>query len=231
MGNVTISDLVLSPWTIKNADGTGANPDEYRMAIGIGAQLTQWYGQRINALMDDINTDATTITQLSSLMNFNPYTWGANGPAAALARTRTMESLGYNMSGMYDMASFDWYPGVNLTRNLPPLNWNDRTSPWIDPTQYLFQSGSTLYFTVNGINYEAVTSTMNMQSFVMQPDQTELDSVLPAVKSRAEGLTQTSQGKQAFLQDLIASMNKYFDFTSSILQRDERNKQEIVGHF
>ena len=223
MGNITISDLVLSPWTIKNADGLGGNVDEYRMAIGIGARLTQWYGQRINALMDDINADATAISQMSTAMGtWTPSEWDTNGSGALGGRTQMLESWGVDLTNVYDRIFFN-DAGNGFAAVLPIVPYSNPP-----PQGRVMQSGGSYYYSWDGTNIRSVTIG---SKWVSDVTQAELDQILASVKSKAEARTQTSQGKQAFLQDLIASMNKYFDFTSSILQRDERNKQEIVGHF
>jgi len=40
-----------------------------------------------------------------------------------------------------------------------------------------------------------------------------------------------SQDKQAFMQDLIASMNKFFSWVTNLVERKEREQAEMVGRF
>lgn len=81
-------------------------------------------------------------------------------------------------------------------------------------------------FTTN--SFEVTNLSLSQQA---APSDDVISRWQKALETTADKLTQVTQGKQAFLQELIASMSKYLNFATNVVQRYERNRLDIIGRF
>ena len=107
--------------------------------------------------------------------------------------------------------------------NAPPKYFVKQVSGSVFPSVITFTEVAADSSTGSLTQYEPYKST--------PPTQADIDGWTPDLKKQADKLTQVSQGKQAFLQDLMASLSKFMDLATNLIQRDERNRQDIVGRF
>jgi len=61
------------------------------------------------------------------------------------------------------------------------------------------------------------------------PTDKDIDSWRTTAREKAEDLTRVSQGRQAFLQDLVASLGKFLEFATNLLQRKGKTLMDMVG--
>jgi hypothetical protein len=245
-----IDSLVTSPWTIKNANGAG-NVDEYRMAISIGAQLTDWYGRRINALMDEVSADSSNLQEMTKVAG---ESWDlAAGDSYALTHNLERWGVAYPLDSarVTVLGQTEDFPYPPTVISNVAITWNpdgstdqmDETAPRFTDYQYgtIYEDSKGARFVwapPQGVfgsypvfNYIQRLDTVEAWSTVYPQTLEDFSKLQDAISAAAGKLTQNSQAKQAFLQDLTASMNKFFNWTSNILQRDEKNKQDILAKF
>jgi hypothetical protein len=248
-GNDALIDTGYSLWRIANA-----KTNTWNGALAIGAGLTSWSGQRVDNLSIDVEKDATTLAFINTLRQST--SWSDTAPAAV--NTSNQAELAYAFralartglySGPYDFAMVQF---KGATRSAPiwldaPLNdvrdyggeWPagqnsisgpfPGSSPWI---KRLYKTTDGVTFIVDpadGKGYK-VMDRQDAQ-LVPGPSQVQFDAWKAAAPEAARKLTESSQTKQAFLQDLITDLNKFFNWTTNIMQRMERDKDAIVARF
>jgi hypothetical protein len=98
-----------------------------------------------------------------------------------------------------------------------------------DPTNFgLYITSDGVLFT-NVYPYSRLKATILPENFA--PDAAQLAKWQSDAHEMITPLTQISQQQQAQTQDLIASYNKFLDFTSNLQERKERNLMSVIDHF
>ena len=65
----------------------------------------------------------------------------------------------------------------------------------------------------------------------MVVNEADITTTRRELEVNIESMTQVNQDKQAFLQDLVASLQKWFTFVNSVCDRRKRDADSIVGNF
>jgi hypothetical protein len=229
-------------WTIKNAvAGGGTSPlNTGNQNVAIGATMAKWYGDQITGAMADVQNDTTRLENVQKSMDsidtWATLSWGSNCIeicsvlGGALDLTGKYTSINFNVTGW---SQSNWnapYPPVSLNRDL--------SSGYTDPTGlvlntiYIANDGKPYFYKepYNGKNCFPATS-LKPYFFAPAPSQAQFADWKDDLSDTARDLTQTAQTKQAFLQDLVASLNKYFEWTTSAMERNKHDRNGIVNHF
>lgn len=132
-------------------------------------------------------------------------------------------------------------PIIDTGKPFPTNSTTDPADGLIEGRIYRASDGRTYIYlpwdpSDSGYNPEPITTnSYEVTNLTLSIGSVPPDDVITlwqrALQDGAEKLTQITQGKQAFLQELIASMSKYLNFATNVMQRYERNKLDIVGRF
>jgi hypothetical protein len=250
-GNDALIDTGYSLWRIANA-----KTNTWNGALAIGAGLTSWSGQRVDNLSIDVEKDATTLAFLNTMRQSNSWSNSAAPPAAVNFNNQAELAHGFRAlartglySGPYDYAMVQFHSPsnggliwldapLNDVRNYPgawPAGQNSISGPFPGSSPW----NKRLYTTTDGVKFIVDPADGKGYKIVDRqdaqllpgPSQAQFDAWKAAAPEAARKLTESSQTKQAFLQDLITDLNKFFNWTTNIMQRMERDKDAIVARF
>lgn len=239
-----VIDVGSYQWTVAGTNKDvrdDPNVNRYYQAAAISMELSGQFGARIKVQALDVAKDTATLEQLNQALagNWIPAEWATVSMADQKARSDTLELVAAGnpksiIALTKDAAKIALEPPVYT--NYPAYPEYSSRPGWNGPGLYQDSAyGNFSVVTFDEYGYiDAITPVEANQIQLFQstaPSQDQLDAWMPELETAAQKLTQTSQGKQAFLQDLIASMNKFLDLATNLFQRHERNVQDIVGRF
>lgn len=245
-------------WTVGGTDANDRTYSEdinvFNQAVAISLSVSLGFGERIKAQALDVAADTRKLEFYNAALTGGVTAgWPPAGspiPDFFYASTALSDAgvpiaanhvrIGVvSQTGPLDL-DFDYNVGQTdepqLTTSFPEVGYASSADmfDFNEGKLYVTQDGNV--FVRQGIYMYAVPyangKPKQYQPFTTNiPDDAAVQDHLPDMQKAASKLTEMSQGKQAFMQDLIASMNRFFDLATNLLQRDERNRQDIVGHF
>jgi hypothetical protein len=234
---------ILGNWFIKNANPVGGTAPLHVMNqfIATGAKLTWIYGERLKTLSREIEADTDAIDVVNALVKELDTWTSANWSARYLTYAPELQKQGIDLSaisGAIIRTPTDVF--LNTTgkwTNYPPrpsgknFSVMGPVSPAYDQGTGLYLSNDNkLFYYETNFNSGQDVASIDVRLF-REPTSAELDAWKEKLKKTANDLTQTSQPKQAFMQDLMGNLNKYFGWTTSLVERLERDRDSIVARF
>ena len=128
------------------------------------------------------------------------------------------------------------WPARTVVAGAPVGNWNEvQNQPGAFALGAAYLSADGVYFYRDGpagplrqIDPAAIDLVFPAGIDVTEADITQVRREL---EIKIESMTQINQDKQAFLQDLVASLQKWFTFVNSVCDRRKRDADSIVGNF
>ncbi|RYX93957.1 MAG: hypothetical protein EOO28_16360 [Comamonadaceae bacterium] len=227
-------------WAVPGTDQdlSSTNVNQYYQAMAISMNLAAGFGERIRAQADSVAADTTMLQQMNTALStgWQPSDWDALSITEKKARSDAMALV--DPGSIYgDTVQINLQPPatspVFVSPNFPTEDSLPPIGQGSSPFFYFAGFGETYLFydAPDGSRTIIDPSQISEPFQAAAPDQGTIDGIAPRFKDAVQNLTQVSQGKQAFLQDLMASMSKFLDLATNLVQRDERNRQDIIGRF
>ncbi|MES3002900.1 MAG: hypothetical protein V4787_19580 [Pseudomonadota bacterium] len=212
------------------------NPvDVYNMAIAFGMTYNSDYAQRLNAQLEQAKANTEDLAEVNKLLNtaLTPEAWDAD-PAGSTTKTRAM---GIEVPGnTISLTAADFNPGANpaLFHNYkwPPIPYPPIGSSGNLQTDVVYRlpNGTlTVSYNIPGVGAGGGLIRTEPTPFLAHPTPEDLAAVRSSAEDLADTLTQTSQVKQAFIQELMAKIDQFLKFASNILEKASRVKEGILS--
>jgi hypothetical protein len=240
---------------------TGDKVNITNMALANGLMLMWDYGERINGQSSLIAQDLEAIGRrrqvLTDMLDWTPasfqlpasqqqegalnllFDWGVGKAITDKVPTVVVR-------GVAD-SPLNWPAQTTMPgrRDLPIGNWDEVRN---DVGDFfggrVFQSADGVYFrvddgnpsgsqprTLREIDPDDLILVILPRPPEMVVTEADIAQVRRELEINIESMTQVNQDKQAFLQDLVASLQKWFTFVNSVCDRRKRDADSIVGNF
>lgn len=245
-------DVVIRKAEAETTDAaTGDKANVLNMALARGFLLMWDYGERINQQSALIETDLTKLADMQAFlkeaMTWTPADFTSGTPEEnQVAKAQLLMGLwAFNalnpeqLALMGNEVSLASIAGV-LSSDWPPFELSatyaeiqaDPTLMSISRELYRSSDGVVCYRLPNG----PAVSVDWRDVHLAVPESvtfaaTELSALRRNIELSIESHTQVAQNKQAFLQDLVANLQKWFTFTTSVLDKRKRDADGIVANF
>jgi hypothetical protein len=228
-----------------------STPNVYDRSVSLGSDSAAVKGELIRSLVVELAGDTRQLEKLLTVINSLDSLKLSGWPTdvqKATELTTLMESAGMDLSKYYDRWPVTYYdPSTSLpvTQTFTSLTVTDRTYA----NAVLASGGSLLdglyknsatgdYFVVaryssgllSGLPFAFPLGTAPTPS-ITSPTAEELAGMTNDAQDLAESKTQTTQGKQVYMQDLISDQSRMLTFGTNNLQRKENLFLQIISHW
>jgi hypothetical protein len=232
-------------WTIPNAQagGSAAPVDIYNAYVAVGAWLTAGYGKYLADLMKTVQENTDTLTSMQDALD----NWSVASWTDTAGRTAKLADWGIDLRSLWSTADYGYigYTNPNGTAttnaNYPPVPFSGKLSDLQASfgTDYLnyalgtvYVSSDGKYFYNFGFSLQELKAPLTGQvPATTTPTDSDLTRWKTGIKQAADQRTQSSQTLLAFMQDKMSSYDKYYQFTTDIMQRSARDKEGITANF
>jgi hypothetical protein len=243
-------DTGSANWRIKNADPRSGTAvlNVSNQAAAVGATFYNVYAARISETALEVQADTEELNRISEALGllspWPPADWpGVSVQLKALGipvpeeQTRALASTYASTPALYDVdvawpeieANYPWQ-GVPRTRPAGLVQGQAYVS-WFQINPANGGDFYADYFWYDSADKRHYTDTRGFRPYAPMPSDEVTNSWRSDLERQADTLTQVAQTKQAFLQDLVSSLNKFYEWITAILQRSERDKQGFIDRF
>lgn len=230
---------------------TGDKANIMNMALARGCWFQYEYTVQINLQTDQVTDDlaelGTLQTVYADMANWKPEDF--DGSATMMGALNQLFDLGTGQALTDKVQSVAISGSGGQTSNWPPITTVPGTSTaigkWADvqnqPGPYF---GGRIFQTSDGVYFQKDLSTGTLVEvpkdnivLLVNPGgnmgitTSDITSARNQVQTTIESKTQLNQEKQAQLQDLTASLQRWFSFTTNVNERKKRDADSIVGNF
>lgn len=236
---------------------TGDKPNIMNMALARGCWFQYEYGVQIDLQTDQLVADVNELDQMQALYA-DMSNWTPTLVQDPTQESDALNQLFQWSSGsvLTDQASsasltgtsgtFDWPALTSLRITTPNASINTAIGTWenvsqnpnlSDPSRYptnaIFQTTDGIFFRSDGTQFIQMARTDIHLNFTppLVASSDQLASARREFQTAIEAKTQLNQEKQATLQDLTASLQRWFSFTTNVNERKKRDADSIVGNF
>jgi hypothetical protein len=240
---------------------TGDKVNITNMALANGLMLMWDYGERVNGQSDMIAQDLAKIGQrrdvLQDMLDWTSASFKL--PAAlqqqgalnllfdfGVGKTITDKVPTMAVRGVAD-SPLSWPAQTTMPGqpDVPIGNWADvkdelgnffggRVFRTTDGVYFYVDSGNpsgSQPRTLSEIDPADMTLVILPRPPEMTVTEADIAQVRRELEINIESMTQVNQDKQAFLQDLVASLQKWFTFVNSVCDRRKRDADTLVANF
>lgn len=236
---------------------TGDKPNIINMALARGCWFQYEYTVQINLQTDEVTDDLDVLSQMQTvyadMANWTPpqapdptqnadalnqlFQWSSGSVLTDQAANATVTGA---------TGAFDWPAKTSLFRQSPNGSINTQIGKWDDipqtpalsdpslyPTNAIFQTTDGIFFRSDGTQLIQIARADIHLNFAPPLSATtdQIASARRELEAAIESKTQRNQEKQAQLQDLTASLQRWFTFTTNVDERKKRDADTITGNF
>lgn len=206
----------------------------HNLAIGKAATFVSDYGTRIRGMLTEIEDSTDRVESLRSDLA-TMRGWTAANWSVDVAAARTQDLIG--IMGRQGGSAAPWYDGISTIHGYSyanPISTFNTMAEALKAVPVAVPGEQPNIFIVDGAHYlrksdgEVLSLPPHaIQPAVVKPTDKDVSEMRDVVQKALDSVTQVAQSKQAYLQDLVTSLNRFLAFATNIQERRERDLQDM----